>query len=241
MKSPVPKYFTIKAILEARLARDFAPGDKLASEQTLCAEFKVSRITIQQALRLLEKDGLLRREQGRGTFYSGPVTRRTEMKPSQLLESVVRRQLSGYMRLLSSSVVRAGPRIAERLAMSTDALVVTLDRIGAVESEPIIFMRAYLPHDLGLRILEDESALTRATLASLVHDHHGVKIDSVRQTIGATLADPTFAEHLGVEVGAPIIEGERTYFDTGGRPVFFSNAFYRADRHRFIVTLKEWR
>src|SRR6185369_12990659 len=145
MKSPVPKYFTIKAILEARLARDFAPGDKLASEQTLCAEFKVSRITIQQALRLLEKDGLLRREQGRGTFYSGPVTRRTEMKPSQLLESVVRRQLSGYMRLLSSSVVRAGPRIAERLAMSSDALVVTLDRIGAVESEPIIFMRAYLP------------------------------------------------------------------------------------------------
>ena len=91
MKSPVPKYFTIKAILEARLARDFAPGDKLASEQALCGEFKVSRITIQQALRLLEKDGLLRREQGRGTFYCGPITRRTEMKPSQLLESVVKR------------------------------------------------------------------------------------------------------------------------------------------------------
>ena len=44
--------------------------------------------------------------------------------------------------------------------------------------------------DLGqlvaLRVLEDEAALTRATLASLVHDNHGVKIDSVRQTIGAT-------------------------------------------------------
>ena len=74
-----------------------------------------------------------------------------------------------------------------------------------------------------------------------MHDKYGVPIDSVRQTIGATLADPTFAEHLGVEVGAPIIEGERTYFDTAGHPVIFSNAFYRADRHRFIVTLKEWR
>ena len=61
------------------------------------------------------------------------------------------------------------------------------------------------------------------------------------QTIGATLADPVFASHLGVEVGAPVLEGERIYFDKSGRRVIFSNAFYRADRHRFTVTLKEWR
>ena len=72
MKSPVPKYFTIKAILAARLARDFAPGDKLASEQALCGEFKVSRITIQQALRLLEKDGLLRESRGAGPSIAVP-------------------------------------------------------------------------------------------------------------------------------------------------------------------------
>jgi GntR family transcriptional regulator len=241
MKPPVPKYFVIKSILQARFDRDFAPGDKLPSEHALCAEFSVSRITIQRALLLLEKEGLLQREQGRGTFYRGAGTRRTETAPSKFLESLVRQQPRSSTRLIASKLMPAGPRIAERLALSSTSPVVVLDRVGAVDNEPIIFMRAYLPQDLGLRVLEDPTALTRATLASLLNDTYGVKVNSVVQTIGATLADPVFAGHLGVEVGAPVLEGERIYFDRAGRRVIFSNAFYRADRHRFIVTLKEWR
>jgi len=241
MKPPVPKYFVIKSILQGRFDRDFAPGDKLPSEHALCAEFSVSRITIQRALNMLEKEGLIAREQGRGTFYHGAGARRTETAPSKLLESMVRQQPRSYTRLLSSKVAPAGPRIAERLGVPAGSLVVVLDRVGAVDNEPIIFMRAYLPEDLGRKVLKDPSALSRATLASLLNDTYGVKVDSVLQTIGATLADPVFAGHLGVEVGAPVLEGERIYFDKSGRRVIFSNAFYRADRHRFTVTLKEWR
>jgi GntR family transcriptional regulator len=75
----------------------------------------------------------------------------------------------------------------------------------------------------------------------MLKDRCGVDIDAVVQTIGASLADPKFAERLGLEVGAPVLEGERTYIDSAGRPVFLSLAFYRADRHRFAVTLREWR
>lgn len=61
------------------------------------------------------------------------------------------------------------------------------------------------------------------------------------QTIGASVADPKFARELRVEVGAPVLEGERTYYSAAGVPIFCSIAFYRADRHRFVVTLKDWR
>jgi GntR family transcriptional regulator len=241
VKPPVPKYFVIKSILQGRFDRDFAPGDKLPSEHALCSEFSVSRITIQRALTLLEKEGLVAREQGRGTFYQGGGARRTETAPSKLLESMLRQQSGAYTRLLSSQLASAGPRIAERLALPVDSPVVVLDRVGAVDNEPIIFMRAYLPQDLGLTVLADPDALSRATLASLLNDTYGVEIDSVVQTIGATLADPVFAGYLGVDVGAPVLEGERIYFDKAGRRIVFSNAFYRADRHRFTVTLREWR
>lgn len=117
MKPPVPKYFVIKSILQGRFDRDFAPGDKLPSEHALCAEFSVSRITIQRALNMLEKEGLIAREQGRGTFYHGAGARRTETAPSKLLESMIRQQPRSYTRLLSSKVAPAGPRIAERLGV----------------------------------------------------------------------------------------------------------------------------
>lgn len=241
MKSPIPKYFTVKAILRSRLERESAPGDRLPSEQALCAEFKVSRITIQQALGLLEKDGLVVRHQGRGTFYCGLPYKRTETKPSQLLESLIRQQPNGFTRLLSGHTAQAPPRIAERLDLVRGSLVAEIDRVGVVDSEPIVYIRAYLPHEIGARVLQDLQALTRVTLGSLLHDTYGIEVDSVVQTIGATLADPAFAEQLGVEVGAAVLEGERTYFDRQGRPVIFSDAFYRADRHRFSVTLKDWR
>ena len=239
MRSPVPKYFTIKGVLRARLEREYAPGARLPSEAELCKDFGVSRVTIQQALSLLTKDGLIRREQGRGTFYVGPSTPRTETKPSELLESVMRRE--GFTRVVRKGVIVAPPRVAERLQLPEGAQVVALDRVGFLDDEPIVFIQGYLPLDVGVHVLHADEALRHTTVASLLLDRHAIPIEAVVQTIAASLADPAFAQALGVDVGAPVLEGERTYLDNRGRPVFFSVTFYRADRHRFAITLTDWR
>jgi GntR family transcriptional regulator len=237
MKVPVPKYFLIRSIVESRLERNHSPGDRLPSEAELGKEFDVSRITVQQALSLLERDGLVKRERGRGTTYLGPRARRHDVKPNQLLDSLIKGQSNGFARLIGTAAVMAPARIAERLGIQVGTAVVAIDRVGIIDDEPILYIRAYLPEDIGSRLLADERALTTATLGDLVKDVCGVEICSVVQTIAATLADPTIANHLGIEIGAPVLEGERTYYDHGKRPVVFSDAFYRADRHRFIVNL----
>jgi GntR family transcriptional regulator len=241
MKAQLPKYLLIRSILADRLEREYAPGTRIPSEAALCADFGVSRITIQQALNQLEKDGLIRREQGRGTFYLGPSVPRTETKPSELLEKVMKYREGAFTRVLRHGVERASPRIAARLSLAPGAFVVAIDRLSFVDDEPIAFTEAYLPEAIGTKIIPDLELLRQHTLASLLKDRHGIQIDSVVQTIGAALADPKHAPHLGIELGAPVIAGERTYFDAAGRPVFVSQTFYRADRHRFVVTLKEWR
>jgi GntR family transcriptional regulator len=237
MRAPVPKYFLIKSILESRLERTFAVGDRLPSEAELGVEFEVSRITIQQALALMEKDGLVKRERGRGTFYLGPSTRRRDAKPNQLLESLIRSQPDGFARVVSTSIIPASPLVAARLNLQKGSSVVAIDRVGIIGDEPILFIYAYLPMDVGSHLLDDKSLLTKFTLGELVKDVCGIEICSVVQTIAATLADSGFAKHLGIEIGAPVLEGERTYSDQDGRPVIFSDAFYRADRHRFVVNM----
>jgi GntR family transcriptional regulator len=185
----------------------------------------------------LEEDGLVERHRGKGTFYRGPSTRRRDAEPSQLLQSLIRNQPNGFARLISVQTVNAPMRIAENLRLDKDASVVAIDRLGIVDSEPILFIRAYLPHDVGSRLVYDEKRLTTSTLGELVEEFCQIKIQSVVQTIAATLADPSYSTHLGIDVGAPVLEGERTYRDDTGRPVIFSDAFYRADRHRFVVNL----
>jgi GntR family transcriptional regulator len=237
MRFPIPKYFLIRSILQSRLERTFSVGDRLPSEAELGKEFEVSRITIQQALALMEADGLVKRERGRGTFYLGATSRRQDAKPSQLLESLIRSQPYGSARVISTRVMPASPLVASRLNLEKASPVIAIERVGMIADEPILYINAYLPLDIGQKLLEDEGLMTRYTLDELVSDRCGILIGSVVQTIAATLADSSFAKHLGVEIGAPVLEGERTYHDERGRPVVFSDAFYRADRHRFVVKI----
>ncbi|MBI4564828.1 MAG: GntR family transcriptional regulator [Planctomycetes bacterium] len=231
----------IKAILQARLERESEPGAKLPPEVHLCRSFGVSRVTIQQALGQLEKEGLIRREQGRGTFYLGPRPGRTQTKLSELLQEVIRYREVAYSRVVNKGLVRATPRVAERLRLTPGAWVVALDRVGFVDDEPLVFIQGYVPHAIGATLLDADDYLRHNTVAEFLQERLGIVVESVIQTIAATLADPAFAFHLGVEVGAPVLEGERTYLDAGGTPLFFTVTFYRADRHRFVVSLKDWR
>jgi GntR family transcriptional regulator len=239
---PLPKYYLIRSVLRARLQREHAPGSKLPSELDLCREFGTSRITIQQALALLEKDGLIRREQGRGTFYLGEPEHAPKGKLSGLLESVMKYRAGAFARVVSKKVVAATPRVAERLRLSPGSPVVSIDRVGVIDDQPILYIAAYLPEPIGSKLLDDDAELSqRKAIVSILQDKHGIQIASVQQTIAATLADPIFAPHLGVEMGEPVLEVERTYFGGDGRPVNFSVSFYRTDRYRFEIAMKEWR
>ena len=61
-----------EAILDAIEGGRWRPGDRLPSETELCRRFDISRTTVRQALTMLELEGALRREQGRGTFVAEP-------------------------------------------------------------------------------------------------------------------------------------------------------------------------
>lgn len=233
MRPLVAKFYVIKRIIEARLEREYSPGDRLPSETDLCAEFDVSRITIQQALRLLEDEGTIRREQGRGTFFIGPSDRRLDTPPGRLLE-LMTLEGDGF-RVVGHHLLRATMRIASRLGVAPEAPVVTLDRVAYVAGAPIAFAVCYLPHALGVKLLDVVDELAHRRIVTVLAERFGVEVVLVRQTITAGLADPAFAPALETEVGAPVLEAERVYLGADGRPIFASQVYSRADRHRLAL------
>lgn len=242
MRPRLAKYHLIRSILRSRLQREYTPGARLPTEFELCRMFNASRVTVQRALALLEKEGVIRREQGRGTFYVGEPPDSSTAKLSGLLESVLKYREGAHARVLDKRIIPASPRIAGHLRIRPDSPVVAIDRVAIVDEVPIVFIAAFLPADIGAPLLSEDAELSqRKSIVSILQDKYGIPVASVHQTIGAVLADPSFASALGVEFGEPVLEVERTYCDAAGRPVNFSLAFYRTDRYRFEVTLKEWR
>jgi len=71
-QSFVPLYQQIKDLLLDRIAHgELAAGDLIPSEARLRTAFKVSRLTVRQALYELRVEGYVIREKGRGTFVGG--------------------------------------------------------------------------------------------------------------------------------------------------------------------------
>ena len=65
----VPLYIQLEQIITSKILRgEFSPGDKIPTEKELCEIYKVSIITVRQAISNLVKDGFIVKKQGKGTF-----------------------------------------------------------------------------------------------------------------------------------------------------------------------------
>lgn len=62
-------------IQDEMIAGQFAPGQKLYSENELKDMFHMSRQTVRHAISILEKEGVLVRKRGSGTYISGSSRR----------------------------------------------------------------------------------------------------------------------------------------------------------------------
>lgn len=75
---PIPKYYQIKRIIKSQILNgSLKPGEKLPSVYMLAEEFNITRVTADKSLDELERENLVRRIQGRGTFVcetTAPLT-----------------------------------------------------------------------------------------------------------------------------------------------------------------------
>ena len=71
--SPLPLYYQIKNIIREMIENEeLKPGEMLPAERELCEIQKVSRMTVNKAIMDLVNEGIVYREQGKGTFVAIP-------------------------------------------------------------------------------------------------------------------------------------------------------------------------
>ncbi|MEN3754727.1 GntR family transcriptional regulator [Mangrovibacter sp. SLW1] len=69
--SSTPVYLQLEQYLSEEIASGkLKPGDALPSENTLCAEFSISRMTARKAVDYLVRQGKVERRRGQGTFVA---------------------------------------------------------------------------------------------------------------------------------------------------------------------------
>jgi GntR family transcriptional regulator len=233
--SPIPLYFQLKELLRQEVESGrWQPGQQIPSEPELCEAFGISRTVVRQALRELEYQGLLYREQGKGTFVAQPKISESLMQDlSGFYEDTVAKGLTPATQVLRQEVQPAHKKIADYLQIEAGDKVIVIERLRSVGSEPIVLVTTYLPYDICPDLIDED--LSTQSLYALLEGKYGLQLSHGRRMIEAVAANQYEAQHLGVQEGAPLILLDSVSYLKDGRPIEHFHAVHRGDRSRFEV------
>ena len=230
----VPLYHQLQhALREAIEAGRWAPGQRLPGERELMRLYGVSRTTVREALEALERDGLVSRQQGRGTFVNPRPVVATLARLQGFTEELQERGLRLDVVVLHAGLVPAGPEAAEALGLGPGSQVVEISRVVHLEGQPLFTDESFLLPGPGRLVLAAEPGRTIYAALEAV----GYRVARGEQTIEAAPATRRDAQHLGLRPGDPVLLIRRITRLADGTPVEYRRVAYRGDRYRYRVSL----
>ena len=237
LASRVPRYHQIAQTLRERIAAGGrGPGQRLDTQRGLAREFGVTLMTLRQALDLLERDGLIARRHGLGTFVARPAIdydilhlRAFAGDLSALGEDVATRFLRSYAESAEASV-------AEPLGLAAGAPVFVLERLRLVDGAPVSFQASYLPAALGAEVAKADLAVS--PLRQVLAFKLGIEIAHARETVTAVSLERRAARELGCRPGIPAFRSDRVSMGSDRAPVVYDRVFIPGDRFRITRQLR---
>jgi GntR family transcriptional regulator len=213
----------------------------MPTEAELVQSHGVSRQTVRRAYQELVEEGIVERVAGRGTRA---VTAGRYFRSTGSIEDLLALSMEVEFEVVVGLHEVEDSEVAKLLALEFDTVaqvVLRRYRDGQVTS----VTTASLPPLIGKMIREEDldysSTRRLGTVLALVEQRTGVQIETVRQEIKAVGASVLIASYLGLPIGSPILQVERTFYDTSQQPVQHASSFFNSDRYVYRIHLRRGR
>jgi GntR family transcriptional regulator len=235
--SPIPLHSQLKTAIDARIeSGEWLPETQVPSERELCERFRVSRITVRQALHQLVADGRLVRIHGRGTYVAtSPVKKQLLPLVGFSEETTARGQTPGA-HVLRFEAATASLAVAQALQLTAGEGILVLRRLRLANGRPMALETVHLPEHRLPGFLEEN--LEDGSLYHLLRKKYGIRPARALQQWQAVPCPPGDAKLLEVKKESPVLQIQRTTFDSEGRPFEYLESFFRGDRYVFQAELR---
>jgi GntR family transcriptional regulator len=229
----VPLHRQLFLVLHDEIARGaLAQGDPLPTEQSLCEQFGVSRITVRRALADLAEQGYIERHRGVGSFVRQQDRSTSAAVGMSYVDELRQIQFETDVNVLEWDHRSPPPAVSRRLGTSDPALHVLRLRRERRTAEPLMITEAWLPLTLSETVTE--TALTETALYHLLATA-GVVIDQIDHEMTAEVAGPATARLLDIPIGAAVIRVNRVAH-AGGAPHHYLSIMLSPSRSRVLMS-----
>jgi GntR family transcriptional regulator len=236
--SKLPLYHQLYQILRGDIVRgEWQPGDMIPPESELIERYQLSRTTVRQVLDMLSNEGLIYRQQGRGTFVAHPTVEQALVRIISFTEDMRQRGVRPGTEVLSSGLIPAPQDIAEKLEIEPGEELARLERLRLADGEPMSIEESHLVHRYCPGVLEGNYASN--PLREALERDYGIRWTHAKQTIRAISASRNLARLLSVPPHSALLYIERVSYSQQNTPVEFLRIYYRGDRYTLYSELHD--
>ncbi|WP_309052883.1 GntR family transcriptional regulator [Streptomyces sp.] len=233
----LPLWYQVSQSLRASiLGRAPDASLRLPTEEQLAAHYGVSVLTMRQALKELEEEGLISRHRRRGTFIEPGARRSTPRRLLGSIDAIVAQQSGERTTVLGHGAEPVPGELAEHFPGVPEVVTYRRLRADGESGEPTNWAENAVLPELAAAI--DPVDLERWPMTKVLRDVVGVRISRITDTVEARLADPETAGLLRVPLLSPILHYTGVTYDGDGRVVDVARIRYRGDRFSFTVTVE---
>ncbi len=235
MNRKLPLWYQVEQSLRSEiLTRQFAKTDRLPTEVQLAKRYGVSLITVREALKSLEADGMISRRRRFGTFVRPEVYEHHELKVLGSIETVMSQQASEETELLERKKI-ALPEEFRSVFGAVDE-VYFFRRLRRKDGIPISYVLNYVIPEYGSKILAKH--LKHSSMTQVLRNQGRGRVARVQDIVEARLATPEIARLLKVRLLSPVLYQTAHAYDKSNRLIDLACIFYRGDRYKFAVDIR---
>ncbi|MCP1676458.1 GntR family phosphonate transport system transcriptional regulator [Natronocella acetinitrilica] len=208
------------------------PGDRLPTESELAARFQVNRHTVRRAVAALQESGVVRVEQGRGTFVQEDVVDYQVGKRTRFSENIVTLNRHPGGRLLRALEIPADGEAARNLGVRRGTRLILIEHLREVDERPISVSTHYFVKQRCDGLIEayrECGSITQALFRVGIKDYLR---DVTRVT--ARLPDADDARLLQQPRTQPVLVSEGVNVDLQQRPIEYALGRFSGQRVQFV-------
>lgn len=236
-KSSIPIYYQLKGIiLEMIENEDVKPGDVIPTERELCEFHDISRMTVRMAIMELVNEGVLYREQGKGTYVAQQKTKHELTKLTSFTEEMKRLGHRVETTLLSYQRIASTKKISTALQIEEGADVLEIIRLRVIDDEPYALETVWLHAEKYKQITE--SQISNRSLYDILQKDFGVQTHHAKQTIEPVHLndhEKSLFQITGDSLGLLFYQ---TTYTEAEEVIEYSRSVYRIDKHKFEIHIE---
>jgi GntR family transcriptional regulator len=241
-KSYIPIYVQLKDLLKETIVRkDLKMGQKVPSENDLVNEFNISRMTVRQAIKELEREGYVHVKRGEGTFVKQTLQTQMLVKLDGFSREMYKLGYKTDSKLLEASPVDFSKECEaayKGLNEKAEKALVRIKRIRFLEGKPYAIETSYLNSEMGEKLLAKD--LTREfSIYQFIEKELSIHLSRAEHIIKPDLAKGTVAALLKIREGSPVLIIKGTTFSKEGKPIEYLEGIYQGDEYKLSIEISK--